>query len=188
MDQQQITIVVITAVVALLIGFLIGKSVGQGGNPAQQKAEQELEQYKNSVKEHFAASADIVDALTAQYKTLFDHFGKTAEDLLGQEEVRKLIEKRQNKTVTLSYIKDEQEPHATEKASEKKVEAKTSHKSEAKAEATTKNEPEKAATATDNNKQATQANNVASKPKTEQPIEKSADTTAPAKGDEQAKS
>lgn len=106
MDQQQIIILIISILVALLIGFLIGKSIGKSQNSGQQKAEEELQNYKDAVKNHFVKSADIVDDLTAQYKNLFDHLGQSAEDLLGKEDVMKLLEERQNKTVTLSYIKE----------------------------------------------------------------------------------
>lgn len=126
MNQQQIIILIISILVALLIGFLIGKSIGKSQNTGQQKAEEELQNYKDAVKNHFVKSADIVDDLTAQYKNLFDHLGQSAEDLLGKEDVMKLLEERQNKTVTLSYIK--------EVTPEKSPEAEDSTDSENKAE------------------------------------------------------
>lgn len=107
MDQQQLVILIVSIIVALLIGFLIGKSMGKSKSEGQVKAEEELQNYKDSVKDHFVKSADIVDDLTVQYKNLFEHLGKSAEDLLGKEDVQKILEERENKTVTLTYLKSD---------------------------------------------------------------------------------
>ncbi len=95
------------AVVALLVGLLIGVAIGKHSPSGEsKKARKELEDYKAAVSEHFGKTADLVDNLTNSYRDVFEHLGASARELLSEEDVKRHLQSRANKAVTLTYLAD----------------------------------------------------------------------------------
>ena len=65
--------------------------------------------YRNNVSNHFAKTADAVDQLTDSYKNVYNHLSAGARALMDKESLQKQIEKRQGKSVTLTYLAQNQE-------------------------------------------------------------------------------
>jgi hypothetical protein len=100
---------------ALLLGLVIGAMImyfTSGSNKDSAKTIEELESkirnYQNDVAEHFEKTADLVDELTQSYKNVFDHLGKSARELMTDDQI-KLIEKRKSNKVTLEFLRTEEE-------------------------------------------------------------------------------
>ena len=104
--QGEMTLWIVGIIVAFAVGILIGALISKDSKISLsiQKSKKELEDYKDSVSEHFGKTADLVDNLTNSYKDVFDHLGKSAHELLSEEEVKKHLQSRASKAVTLSYI------------------------------------------------------------------------------------
>ncbi len=115
MIQENVLIILIVAAVAIfIIGIVIGRVVGGGSrlkktNQKVEAAEKELADYKASVSEHFGQTADLIDDLTRSYKAVFEHLGSSARDLLSEDEVKRHLQSRANKAITLTYLADEGE-------------------------------------------------------------------------------
>lgn len=85
--------VVILAVLAVGIGA--GFAIGRSTNSAQRRSEnleseitqlrEQMSAYRQQVGQHFAETADVVNAMTANYRTLFDHLSKGAQELCGEQ-------------------------------------------------------------------------------------------------------
>jgi uncharacterized protein len=77
------------------VGMLWGFVVGRSKNTSLQRAEQlEIElhdlrsqtsEYKQQVSQHFAKTADVVNAMTSNYRALYDQLIKGAQDLCGDQ-------------------------------------------------------------------------------------------------------
>lgn len=100
---------------AVLLGLVVGALImyfSTGANKDSDKTIAELEKkiktYQNDVAEHFEKTADLVDDLTQSYKNVFDHLGKSARDLMTDDQIRQ-IERRQSNKVTLEFLKSEEE-------------------------------------------------------------------------------
>lgn len=85
--------IVILAVMALGIGA--GFAIGRSTNTVQRRSEaleseitelrQQMSDYRQQVGEHFTQTADVVNAMTANYRALYDHLSKGAQDLCGEQ-------------------------------------------------------------------------------------------------------
>lgn len=85
--------IVILAVMALGIGA--GFAIGRSTNSAQRRSEaleseiselrEQMSGYRQQVGQHFAETADVVNAMTANYRALYDHLSKGAQDLCGEQ-------------------------------------------------------------------------------------------------------
>lgn len=75
------------------VGMLWGFVVGRSKNTSLRRAEQleteltdlrdQTSEYKQQVSQHFAKTADVVNAMTSNYRALYDQLIKGAEDLCG---------------------------------------------------------------------------------------------------------
>jgi len=77
------------------------------------KIEEKLQNYQQDVVNHFEQTADLVDDLTKSYKKVFDHLGKSAKELMTEEQVQYQIEKRKGSQITLGFLTEETEHNAT---------------------------------------------------------------------------
>lgn len=105
MTQETLLMLIVVAVAGLLLGLLIGMALGKkspGGEA--KKAQKELEDYKAAVSQHFGKTADLVDNLTNSYRDVFEHLGTSAKELLSEEDVKRHLQSRAEKAVTLTYI------------------------------------------------------------------------------------
>lgn len=78
------------------VGMLWGFAVGRSKNASLRRAEQleteltELRdhssEYKQQVSQHFAKTADVVNAMTSNYRALYDQLIKGAQDLCGDQQ------------------------------------------------------------------------------------------------------
>lgn len=101
-------------ITAVLAGIVVGAFImyfinNKGKNSAKNIAEVEekLTSYQEDVVQHFEQTADLVDELTQSYKKVFDHLGKSARQLLTDEQVKAQIEKRKDNKVTLAFLTDD---------------------------------------------------------------------------------
>ncbi len=100
--------IIITFLFALIVGYFIGKSKGKSTTAQElEKVEQEFKHYKETVSCHFGKTADLIDNLTHCYKEVFDHLSSSAKELLTDEQLNQHIQSRENKTVTLTYLSNE---------------------------------------------------------------------------------
>ncbi|MAZ66132.1 MAG: hypothetical protein CMF25_03390 [Kangiellaceae bacterium] len=93
----------ITVLLAATIGFIVGVGVGylmaRSSNTSEHqelgerlnKSEEKLEQYQQNVAEHFAETSNLVHKLTENYRDLYAHLRTGANDLVSDDELRKLI-------------------------------------------------------------------------------------------------
>ncbi len=119
MEQQMIILLAGVGVLGLLIGFLIGKAIGGKNSSSTKKVEKEFQAYKAKVSEHFGKTADLVDNLTNSYKDVFDHLGNSAKVLLTEEEVKKHLQSRAKKAVTLTYLQEQKDTEKVVEVQEK---------------------------------------------------------------------
>ena len=97
----------------LVIGALIMYFVSGSNKDAKEeiaKVEDKLNSYQKNVSQHFEQTADLVDDLTQSYKKVFDHLGKSARELMTDEQIQLQIEKRRGNKVTLEFLTDAAEP------------------------------------------------------------------------------
>ncbi len=91
---------IILAIVAFVLGFglawLILPRVREE-EELEHQLEEKLEKYQTNVEEHLAKTADLFDELTANYKKVHDHLNQTAQSLLSEEQLQKLVSQRQAK-------------------------------------------------------------------------------------------
>lgn len=91
MEGWIILVVLAVAAVAFIWGFVVGRSKNSTQRRAQ-ALESELidlrdhmSDYKQQVGQHFAKTADVVNAMTANYRSLYDQLIKGAQDLCGEQ-------------------------------------------------------------------------------------------------------
>lgn len=97
-------------VFGMLLSYLIYR-LRNGTNGQRSQAYNELKQqfddYRAQVNAHFSKTADAVDNLTKSYQTVFNQLTRGAEKLMDKKSFYAEVEKRQGKSVTLSYLPDE---------------------------------------------------------------------------------
>ncbi len=90
---------------ALIMYFASAKS--RKSNKSISEVENKLSSYQQDVVQHFEQTADLVDELTNSYKKVFDHLGKSARELLTEEQVEEQIIKRKDNHVVLGFLTEE---------------------------------------------------------------------------------
>ncbi len=79
------------AIAGVAIGFSIGRLSNDGVKRSIRldqelhEARAELERYRNRVVEHFSTTADLVNQLTADYRAVYEHLAKGAQQLAGSQ-------------------------------------------------------------------------------------------------------
>lgn len=108
MTQEILFMIIGSGIAALLVGLMVGMMIGRRSPGAEaKKAEKELASYKAAVSEHFGKTADLVDNLTNSYRDVFEHLGASAHELLSEEDVKRHLQSRADKAVTLTYLADQ---------------------------------------------------------------------------------
>lgn len=81
----------VLTIVGAVIGFSIGRLSNDGVKRSirldqeLQEARAELERYRNRVVEHFSTTADLVNRMTADYRAVYEHLAKGAQQLAGNQ-------------------------------------------------------------------------------------------------------
>lgn len=97
-------------VFGMLLSYLIYRlRNGTDGQRSQayNELKQQFDDYRAQVNAHFSKTADAVDNLTKSYQTVFNQLTRGAEKLMDKKSFYAEVEKRQGKSVTLSYLPDE---------------------------------------------------------------------------------
>jgi uncharacterized membrane-anchored protein YhcB (DUF1043 family) len=89
---------VIVALLALLAGLAGGFFIGRSGNAGVRRSEQldrelqearsELDRLRTRVVEHFTTTAGLVNRLTADYRAVYEHLSRGAQQLAGGQAPR----------------------------------------------------------------------------------------------------
>ena len=80
---------VLAGAAGLIAGFFIGRSSSAGVKRSLQLDQElrdlrgELERYRNSVVEHFTGTAQLLNKLTADYREVYQHLSRGAQELAG---------------------------------------------------------------------------------------------------------
>lgn len=80
---------------------------------------EEYDDYRKRVNDHFTATADAVDELTDSYQKVFTRLSKGAQSLMEKDELKRQMDKRKNKAVTLTYLAPTAESNASAPVSDK---------------------------------------------------------------------
>jgi len=93
------------AVTGLVIGAGAGFFVGRGGDRARKRADElqleldsvnnELNEYRGHVTRHFSRTAELVDALAANSREIYNHLAAGSEQLCDPGAVRMKQDKRE---------------------------------------------------------------------------------------------
>ena len=81
--------ITLAAAAGLAGGFFIGRSSSAGVKRSLQldqelrETREELERYRNGVVEHFTTTAQLVNKLTADYRAVYYHLSRGAQELTG---------------------------------------------------------------------------------------------------------
>ena len=84
-------VMVIIGVIAALLGFWVGRVSGDQQQIKSQyeerllKAEQELSAYRQQVNEHFQGTAQLVEQMNENYRAVYMHLAKGAQQLTQSE-------------------------------------------------------------------------------------------------------
>jgi uncharacterized membrane-anchored protein YhcB (DUF1043 family) len=79
----------VTGVGGAVLGYFIGRLGSAGVKRSLQldqdlrETRQELERYRNSVVEHFTTTAQLVNRLTDDYRAVYQHLARGAQELTG---------------------------------------------------------------------------------------------------------
>lgn len=127
LSQDMLVTLIIVALIAFFIGFFIARSMrgNSSSDSTMSDAQKELENYKIAVNEHFGKTADLVDNLTQSYKDVFEHLGESAKSLLTEEQLKKHLDTRADKAVTLTYVTDKDDSPKEESKESKAENIKT---------------------------------------------------------------
>ncbi|WOJ98352.1 DUF1043 family protein [Congregibacter brevis] len=80
------------AVIGLLIGYFAGRRTAPGSETARElgekleQAESARERYEQRVNSHFADTASKLNALTANYRDVYEHIAESAAELCSDDE------------------------------------------------------------------------------------------------------
>ncbi|MEM1404764.1 MAG: YhcB family protein [Pseudomonadota bacterium] len=89
--EDLIFVGIVCAAIGLLIGYLTGRNMAPGSQQtreledALENAQQSRERFEQQVNSHFADTADKLNALTANYKDVYEHLARGAQDLCTTE-------------------------------------------------------------------------------------------------------
>lgn len=96
---------------ALIIGVLAGVLAAvvvmrrrYGDRESVTQLRGEFDAYRSEVTEHFVETAELVNALTRNYKAVYDHLEKGAYDLVGEERLRRRLDTVDEGPVMIEYI------------------------------------------------------------------------------------
>lgn len=82
---------ILAAVVALIIGFFLGRRMAPGSQETRElegkldEAKAHQERYETRVNAHFADTASKLNALTQNYRDVYEHLANGATDLCSQD-------------------------------------------------------------------------------------------------------
>lgn len=82
---------IIAAVVALIIGFFLGRRMAPGSQETREleskldEAKAHQERYESRVNAHFADTASKLNALTQNYRDVYEHLASGASDLCSKD-------------------------------------------------------------------------------------------------------
>lgn len=108
MNAPTVSMLVLAATAGLAAGFLLawlflrGKQLRQASE--REALKQELDDYRSRVDQHFADTAEAVDALNRSYQNVIRHLSNGAQTLMGKEALQEQLAKRSDKAVTLGYL------------------------------------------------------------------------------------
>ncbi len=97
---------VVGGIVGTLLGFGVAFALlrRQGDAAEVRRLERELEAYRDDVSDHFVRTAELVNALTQDYRAVYEHLESGAYELVGEAELRKRIPGVDADPVMLEYI------------------------------------------------------------------------------------
>lgn len=97
---------VVGGIVGTLLGFAVAFALlrRQGDAAEVRRLERELEAYRDDVGDHFVRTAELVNALTQDYRAVYEHLESGAYDLVGEAEIRKRLPGVEAEPVMLEYI------------------------------------------------------------------------------------
>ena len=107
MNAPTVSMLVLAATAGLAAGFLLAWLFLRGKQSRQaserEALKQELDDYRSRVDQHFADTAEAVDALNRSYQNVIRHLSNGAQTLMGKEALQEQLAKRSDKAVTLGY-------------------------------------------------------------------------------------
>ncbi len=99
---------VVGGIVGMLLGFGVAFGLlrrrGDAAELRRLERELELEAYRDDVSDHFVRTAELVNALTQDYRAVYEHLESGAYELVGEAELRKRIPGVDADPVMLEYI------------------------------------------------------------------------------------
>ena len=108
MNAPTVSMLVLAATAGLAAGFLLAWLFLRGKQSRQaserEALKQELDDYRSRVDQHFADTAEAVDALNRSYQNVIRHLSNGAQTLMGKEALQEQLAKRSGKAVTLGYL------------------------------------------------------------------------------------
>ena len=108
MNAPTVSMLVLAATAGLAAGFLLAWLFLRGKQSRQaserEALKQELDDYRSRVDQHFADTAEAVDALNRSYQNVIRHLSNGAQTLMGKEALQEQLAKRSDKAVTLGYL------------------------------------------------------------------------------------
>ena len=108
MNAPTVSMLVLAATAGLAAGFLLAWLFLRGKQSRQaserEALKQELDDYRSRVDQHFADTAEAVDALNRSYQNVIRHLSNGAQTLMGKEALQEQLAKRGDKAVTLGYL------------------------------------------------------------------------------------
>ena len=108
MNAPTVSMLVLAATAGLATGFLLAWLFLRGKQSRQaserEALKQELDDYRSCVDQHFADTAEAVDALNRSYQNVIRHLSNGAQTLMGKEALQEQLAKRSDKAVTLGYL------------------------------------------------------------------------------------
>ena len=108
MNAPTVSMLVLAATAGLAAGFLLAWLFLRGKQSRQaserEALKQELDDYRSRVDQHFADTAEAVDALNRSYQNVIRHLSNGAQTLMGKEALQEQLAKRSDTAVTLGYL------------------------------------------------------------------------------------
>ena len=95
---MNMTVVIVTLIFGLIFGGGCGVYLARAGNSAVKRAREldaelkqtreELAEFKNQVTQHFSKTADLVNALTANYREVYTHIAEGAQRFTSSDSLK----------------------------------------------------------------------------------------------------